>query len=371
MKAKIFVLCMAVPTIFYQPESFASDPKSNVTERSGYSIVFGATYQTTKENWTGTLHNELLYPWFYTGVRAEKKLEYRRLFENARKNGVRFIGYYYSATNSYGAESNPGAWRFPEPAIPPEDVKSTWILRDHKNQPATWPDRKDIYFLDVELPEVQDAILNRAIRNAKALGCDVIFLDNWYYKFWSPKDTTQEQWTKKCMVFLARARELTARENLRLVVNTPSPPVNWPEFAGYVDGIAYELGALLDRLRSRAAYKQELDAYEKVLSTGTSVFLYTDRLTNKGKRWDADGRKVAATAMLVVFEGQLDWGGMYVCPPHFEVWPVGGWPMWPQQLGKPLGPRTWNGDTVGRKFEHGIISVTVGDTPKFSVSFEY
>jgi len=126
-----------------------------------------------------------------------------------------------------------------------------------------------------------------------------------------------------------------------------------------------------NRLKSKVLYELELSSYEKVLAMGRSIFLYTDMLTHNGGRWDKDGRKVAATAMLVMPADQPYWGGIYVSNPRYEIWPVGGWAMWSEQLGKPLGPRKWNGDTVTRRFEHGSISVTVGQNSKFNISFEY
>lgn len=181
----------------------------------------------------------------------------------------------------------------------------------------------------------------------------------------------EQEWTEKCLSFLKRARELTQQNNIKLVVNLPSPPEYWPEFAPYLDGIAYEMGAHPNRLKQQNLYEEELSSYEKVMAMGKSIFLYTDILTNNGQRWDEDGRKVAATVMLVIQKDQPYWGGIYICPPRYEIWPVGGWPMWPEQLGKPLEQRKWNGNNVTRKFENGTVSVTVGQNPKFSVSFEY
>ena len=343
---------------------------TEVVDKANYNIIFGS-YRAGKEKWRGPFHNKLLFPWFNTATFASDEKEYGQLINSQRKNGVKFIGYYYSATTSYPSEIIPDHRKFPEVSIPPKAIKLSWIIRDTKNQPATWPDQKNRFFLDVGRKEVQDAMLNRAVGNARRLGCNVLFLDNWYHKYWSPRDITVSDWTEKCLSLLVRARELTRQHNMKLVVNTSSPPANWSGFVHYVDGIAYELGAHPVRVERRDLYEQELSSYEKAMKQGKSVFLYTDRLTHNGKRWDEDGRKVAATAILVMPEEQRHWGGIYVHPPRYEIWPVGGWPMWPEQLGDPLGPRQWDVNTVTRKFERGSISVTVGKYPTFNIHMEY
>jgi hypothetical protein len=294
-----------------------------------------------------------------------------KLFDDQRKNGVKYIGYYYSATTSYPPESVPNYRDFPEVSIPPKTIKYSWVLKDAKNQPIIWSNQKDRFYLDVGLKEVQYAILTRAIASAKSLGCDVLFLDNWYYKDWSPRDMSKDEWAEKCISLLQRARELTLKNGLKLVVNTPTPPTYWPEFAPYLDGIAYEMGGHPNRLRDKTSYEGELSSYDKVIQMGKTVFLYSDIMTDNGQRWDEDGRKVAATAMLVMPKDQPYWGGISVCPPRYEVWPVGGWPMWPEQIGQPIGSREWRGNTVTRKFQHGSISITTGIESKFSITIEY
>jgi hypothetical protein len=138
-----------------------------------------------------------------------------------------------------------------------------------------------------------------------------------------------------------------------------------------VDGISYELPTHPETVKRKTEFKRELDGYEKVMALGKSIFLFTDRLVGNGQWWDEQRRKVAATTMLVVPKHQPYWGGIYVCPPRYEVWPVGGWPMWPEQLGKPLGPGRWEGNTATRRFEHGSVSVTVGKDPKLNINFVY
>jgi len=346
----------------------SSDRPNSNTHRG---IVFNS-YHPGKDRWKGPLHNELLFTWFTSATLAKNRQEYMRLLKNQQENGVKYIGYTYSSTLSCVRLPASHHVPFPERAIPPEAIKHSWIVRDANNKLVTWPNQDNWFFLDVGIREVQDAVLKRAIRNAKDLKANTLLLDNWYYKYWAPGDMEEPLWTKKCLSFLKRARELTGQNNLKLVVNTPSPPRYWPEFAPFLDGIAYEMGANPNRLKTKRLYEEELSSYEKVLAGGKSVFLYANRLTHpNGGRWDEDGRKVAATAMLVVPEDQPYWGGIYVCPPRYEVWPVGGWPMWPEQLGRPLGPRQWNGDTVTRKFDRGSISVTAQKEPKFNINFEY
>jgi hypothetical protein len=336
-------------------------------------IVFNGVYSAQKERWwQGGFHDQFLFSWFIPTTPATSRQEYLKLIDHQRKNGVKFTSYYYSSTTSKPPRPKGQYGSFPEEAIPPEAVDPAWIIRDTKGQPATWYDDKSIYFLDVGLREVQDAILLRAVRNAKSLGPNALYLDCWYYKTWAPGGMDRSVWTEKCLSLLKRARELTKQNGLKLVANTPSSPVYWHEFATYLDGIAYEMGANPNSLQKRDRYEEELSGYEKVLMMGKSIFLYSDRMTDdKGSRWDEDGRKVAATAMLVMPENQPYWGGIYVSQPRYEIWPVGGWPMWPEQLGRPLGPRQWEGDTVIRRFERGSISVTVGKMQKFTVTFEY
>jgi hypothetical protein len=347
-------------------------PQENAGVTSGNENTIVFNYSSVgKQKWRGPYHNKLLFPWYITATSARNEQEYRKTVNDQRKNGVKCTGYYYSATTTYSSKTLPQRRRFPEKAIPPEVIKDSWIVRDAKGRPIIWFKQKDRFFLDVGIKEVQDAVLTRVIGNARRLGLDALFIDNWFYKYWSPTDMKKEQWTEKCLSFLVRARELTHQSGLKLIVNTPSPPQYWIEFAPYLDGIAYEMGAHPYRFRKQERYEEELSSYEKVMATGKSVFLYTDRLKDNGGRWDVDGRKGAATAMLVMPAGQPHWGGIYLCPPRYEVWPVGGWPMWPAQLGKPLGPRQWEQNTVTRKFERGSISVTVGENPVFKVSFEY
>ncbi len=336
-----------------------------------YSIVFNEWYHAGKERSKGPYHKTLLFTWFTKGTSAANLRDYRALIKRQRENGVKFIGYAYSATTAAPPKPKGHSKEFPEAALPSEGIKYSWVVRYARGRPLTWKNQKNRFFLDVGIRQVQDAVLNRVISNAKHLGCNALYLDNWYYNNWSPPDMSVDEWTKKCVSFILRARELTERNNLKLVVNTSSPPKNWPEFAMHVDGISYELPAHPEIVKRKSGLKRELDSYERVMALGKSIFLITDRLVDKGQRWDEDGRKVAATAMLVVPEDQPYWGGIYVCPPRYEVWPVGGWPMWPEQLGKPLGPRQWNGNTVTRKFERGSISITASMNPEFKVSFEY
>lgn len=372
MKTKILILCLMLSTV---PCNYAADGSQSENKsypNSENTIIFNGWYHSGKEKWQGTHHNKLLFTWFTASTTAANRQEYRKLIDHQRKNGVKFIGYYYSSTTSPPPEPVGHHGRFPECGIPPEAVKYSWILRDPNGQPITWYGQKDRYFLNIGLKKVQDAILSRAIGNAKQLGANVLYLDNWNYKSFAPAGQTIEQWAEKNLALLVRARELTHQYNLKLVVNQASPLQYWPEFAPYLDGIAYEIAVHPNRLKMQSLYEIELSSYEKVLAMNKSIFIYT--YTHPGstkKEWDPDGRKAATTAMLVMPKSQSYWGGIYVCPPRYEVWPVGGWMMWPEQLGKPLGPRKWNGNTVTRKFEHGSISVTVGKDPKFNISFEY
>lgn len=370
MRAHIFLLFVIFISAFCFGAAAPNSKLETLTETKN-NFVFNNWYHSDKEKWQSPLHRELLFTWYVKMVTGENKAECLKSVAFLRKNGVKYIGCPYSSTTA--ALRNPPGHRryYPELAIPPEAINYSWIVRDSKDQLVTWKDQKNRYFLDVGKKEVQDAILNRVIKNAKEIGADFLFLDNWHYQYWAPKDMSKDEWTEKCMSLLKRARELTRKNGLKLVVNTPTPPPRWPEFASYLDGISYELPAHPARVIRKDYYELELSNYEKVMQMGKSIFLYTDKLTKDGKRWDEDGRKVAATAMLVMPKNQPYWGGIYVCPPRYEVWPVGGWPMWPKQLGAPLGDRKWEGDTITRKFEYGSISVTVGENPKFNVSFEY
>ena len=368
---KTFILWTTILGSLWCLSLARSQSHVKTASKSEYSIIFNGWYHSGKQKWQGPYHNKLLFPWFTANISAINQDEYKKLINEQFRNGVKFIGYYYSATTSYPSNPVGNNTRFPERSIPPESIKYSWILRDGKGRPITWDNQENRYFLDVGIKEVRDAVLISAIRNAKQLRANVLYLDNWTYKYWAPGDLKEQQWTEKCLSLLIRAREFTRQNDIKLVVNLSSPPEYWPEFAPHLDGIAYEMPAHPYRLKMQESHELELRNYEKVMGMGKTIFLYTDILTDNGKRWDEDGRKVAATAMLVVPEAQPYWGGIYVCPPRYEVWPVGGWPIWPEQLGKPLEPRKWDGNTVTRKFAHGTISVTVGQNPKFNISFEY
>jgi len=333
-------------------------------------IVFNGWYHTGKEKWQGSHHNPLLFTWYTARTSAANEKEYWQLIKNQRDKGVKFIGYYYSSTVSYSYPPERYA-PFPEPAIPPAAIKYSWILRDNTGKLVTWTNAKNRYFLDVGMKEVREAILFRAVSNAKSLGANVLFLDNWNYKSFAPAGQTKKQWAEKNLALLKRARELTNQYNLKLIVNQASYLQDWKDFATYLDGFGYEMSTHPNYLNQPKLYKLELDTYEQMMAMGKSIFLYTYAKPGHGKRRKRDGRRIATTAMLVMPQNQPYWGGIYVCPPQYEIWPVGGWPMWPEQLGKPLGPRQWTGNTVTRKFERGSISVTVGKEPKFNISFEY
>lgn len=156
------------------------------------------------------------------------------------------------------------------------------------------------------------------------------------------------------------------------MINQASPLQHWHVFAPYLDGISYEMAAHRNTLKRKDWYKLELDTYAKMMEMGKSIFLYTyARPDSPRKAWDPDGRKVAITAMLVMPANNPHWGGIYISPPTYEVWPTGGWAMWPEQLGKPLGVRKWSDNIVTREFENGLISVTTGAAPEFSIKFNY
>ncbi|MBN1796605.1 MAG: hypothetical protein JW804_08025 [Sedimentisphaerales bacterium] len=362
-KRKIYICIVYISFICISAKS-----QDNISD--SYTIIFNPLFHQNQEKWRAPYHKTMMYAWFTARVIAPDYKTYMHSMEDQYGNGVKYIGYYYSATTTHSKESGAHGI-FPEKKFPLNEVKKDWLLRRPDGKFSTWPNQEERYFLDVGLREVQDAILNRAILNAKKLKCNVLTLDNWYYKYGAPAGLEEKAWTEKCMLFLKRARELTTANNLKLVVNHTSPPQYWIEFAPYLDGSSYEMGCHPTRLRSRDLYEQELSSYQEFIAMGKSIFLYTDRAVYKGDRWDKDGRKAAATVMLVMPKEQHYWGGIYVCSPHYEVWPVGGWAMWPEQLGKPLGPREWDGDTVTRKFENGLISVTVGEKPKFNISIEY
>jgi len=336
------------------------------------SLVFNGWFTSDKSaKWCGPLHEGMLFTWFTPVTTAWNATEYKQLISLQKTNGVEFIGYYYSATTTKSATPPSAEQAFPERAIPRSRVNSSWILKDRNGIPVTWPDDKTRYYLDIGLSKVQDAILKRAIANARNLGANVLFLDNWVYKMGAPKDQQQQVWSDKCLAFLKRARQLTFQNGLKLVVNQASPVESWVEFAPYLDGIAYEMAAHPNRLKSPALYENELASYEKVMAMGKTVFLYTGMLTHQGQPWDPDGRKVAATAMLVMPANQPQWGGIYMTNPNYENWPEGGWVFWAKLLGPPLGTRKWESDSVKRNFEHGSITVTTGENPHFNISINY
>lgn len=181
MKTKTIILCTITLGLFCcfglsQPQGHAEP-----AVKSEYGIIFNGGYTSIKQKWQGPLHNKLLFPWFTAHISAINQKEYEKLIKEQNQNGVKFIGYYYSATTSYPVGD---IRRFPERAIPPESIDNSLILHDHKGNPVGWPNQKDRYFLDAGAKQVQDVILTRAIRNAKQLGPNVLFLDNWTYKYW-------------------------------------------------------------------------------------------------------------------------------------------------------------------------------------------
>ncbi|MEW6664894.1 MAG: hypothetical protein AB1512_06705 [Thermodesulfobacteriota bacterium] len=336
-------------------------------EDKGFPFLFTGGYHPGREKWHGPFHDRILHPWICIYTSAPDASQYEKAVQKQRANGVAFIGYYYSACTSYLPSSETMHGRYPERAMPPSEVRPEWVLRDGTGEIVTWNTRKDRWFLDIGRQDVQEAILERAIGNAVRCGTDGLSLDNWTYKYWAPPGQTIPQWTEKSLSLLKRARERTARQKMRLIVNQSSPPECWHEFAPFLDGIGYEMGAHPGRLVSRAAYERELSSNEQILKLGKSLFLYTDIIKEGNRRWDEDGRKAAMTALLVVPDDQPRWGGIYVCLPRYEVWPSGGWAMWPEQLGRPLGPRAWHGDGVVRRFERGVIRVTPGASAGFSI----
>jgi hypothetical protein len=341
-------------------------------EIKGDTIVFNGGVTDQKQKWQGPYHDKLLFTWFVPTTSAPTIDEYEKLVKYEREKGVQYVGYYYSSVTASPPKPVGHYARFPEGALPLSAVvHSSWILRDPNGEYVKWAGDENRFYLDIGVEELREVILKRAITNATRYGANVLFLDNWNYKCWAPAGQTLLQWANKTLSLLKRARELTQGKGFKLVVNTPSAPENWPEFATYLDGIAYEMGAHPNRLANKELYESELHNYEKIMEMGKSIFLYTDILTYKGERWDEDGRKVAITAMLVKPKDQPYWGGIYVSPPRYEVWPVGGWPMWPEQLGKPLGMRKWEGNTVTRQFEKGFVSVMVGEKPEFIVQIRY
>jgi len=358
--------------VCFYGDGIAKPPDGKQDKKVANSIVFNGGYTSQKQKWQGPYHNKQLFSWFIPTTTASSEMEYRKLLRTQRENGVEFIGYYYSSCTANPLKPSGHYAGFPERTLPLTSIKySSWILKDTNDNFVTWPGDKNRYYLDLGIKEVREAILTRAIGNAMEFGANVLFLDNWNYKYWAPAGQTKERWAEKTLIFLKRARELTSGHNLKLVVNTTSSPHYWPEFAPYLDGISYEMAAHPYRLQNKNSYEQELDTYEKMMQMGKTVFLYTDTLTHKGERWDEDGRKVAATAMLVMPKDNPHWGGIYVSPPRYEVWPVGGWPMWPEQLGKPIGPRKWEANKVSRQFERGTITVTIGENPTFEIIFKY
>lgn len=335
---------------------------------NGDNIFFNGWGHPGKIKWNGKLHSQIVYPPVVLQCSAPSKSEFDKLIKDYKKNGVEYLGCYYSATTSY-IPSNIGG-SYPEGAIPPTKIKYDWILRDKENNPVIWSNDKDRWFLDIGKSEVQRAIINRAFDQARAANTDGVFFDNLSYKFWAPNGQTLEQWSKKTLEFLKYAREYSNKYLMKVVINTSTEPQNWKDLEQYVDGISYEMAVHPNRLKNKELYERELASYEDLIKLRKSIFLCTGVLKKNDKPWDEDGRKVAITALMVKGAINPMWGGIFVDLPNYEPWPSGGWLFWSEQLGAPLGGRQWTDNAVERKFENGTIKVTTGENPKFEISFK-
>lgn len=349
----------------------AIDPLLFGAEKKQTDFMFGGGYNPSSKKWSGPKHDNILYPWISMYATAGSENELHRALKEARKKGVECIGYYYSASTSYDKFVN-NRRRIPEGVLPLSALRPEWVLMDSKGNLVTWPNQKRRFFLNLGKPEVRAAIIGRAVALAKSYDSDMLFFDNWSYMTPPPGDLKREDWALYNLLFLKEARQATNRVGMKLVVNTASYFKYWQDIAPYVDGIAYEMASTPQRLKTRGAYESELATYEGMLIKGKSVFLYTYIPKDSYRaEWDPDGRKIAATALLVMPKNNPHWGGIFVAIPTFEVWPAGGWSMWPRQLGEPLGSREWSGNTVSRNFERGLVRVTVGAEPEFQITFKY
>ncbi|MBU1259553.1 MAG: hypothetical protein KJ757_00495 [Planctomycetes bacterium] len=370
---RLFIIFILDAAVFLSSVSSAEPilPQNTDVNKPEERFFFNGWYHGGKNKWRGPIHDKFIFTWITMMTTASSEKEYRQSIQQQKQNGVKYIGYYYSSTTSAPPKPAGDTTGYPEGCIPHSAINPAWVIVDKDNRPVTWPGDRYRYYLDVGLPQVQSSLLKRVIDNVHHAGVNLLYLDNWTYKFWSPGSLTVEQWTQKCLAFLKCARELTELENMKLIVNVTAEPETWTEFAQYLDGICYEMAAHPNRLRTVEGFERELNGYQTVLEKGKSIFLYTDTLTYNKGRWDEDGRKVAATALLVMPPEQPYWGGIYVASPRYEVWPVGGWPMWQRQLGNPREKRKWQGNTVTRDFEKGEVRITVGDEPEFKVVFKY
>jgi len=333
-------------------------------------FVFG-TFNSQKNKWRGSFHDKIIFPWITIGNYEKNEGEYLKWLGYQRQQGVKNIAYYYSATTCYPRMPADSVDYFPERALPTSEVEDSWFLRDPRHQRIPWSGVADRYFLDVGNRSLQEILVGRLLQNATRLGVDSLFLDNVQFESWSPDGIEKADWAVKVLSLLKYSKKKATEKGFRVIGNVVAPLNRWHELAKHLDGIAYEMAAHPNSLRSAASYREELDVYDQLISEGKSIFLITGTYVGKYETWDPDGRKVAATALMVMPVNQSTWGGIFVSLPRFEPWPVGGWAMWPEQLGRPTGTRVWEGETVTRHFERGVIRITCGEEPKFTMSASF
>ena len=357
--------------------SFSANPPSVERLRLDYPqespsprFVFG-TFNSQKNKWRGPFHDKVIFPWITIGNYEKNESEYLKWLRYQREQGVKHIAYYYSATTCYPRAALDAVDFFPERAMPTSEVQDSWFLRDPRNQRIPWSGSLERYFLDVGNQGLQEALIARLLQNATRLGVDTLFLDNVQFDSWSPDGSQKADWAAKVLSLLKYAKKKATEKGLRVIANVVAPLDRWNELAIHLDGISYEMAAHPNTLSSAARYREELNVYEQLISEGKSIFLITGTYVGKYEAWDPDGRRVAATALMVMPGNQAQWGGIFVSLPSFESWPVGGWAMWPEQLGKPVGLRAWERDTVTRRFERGSISITCGEEPKFTINTSF
>lgn len=345
------------------------------TQNSPVKFTFGDAGKWKYDKWRGPKHWQITCPWFIWVVKAADRKEYHQMSDYVRAHGTKCIGYYYTSTLALPDSATKTATNFQEAGLPRSLCDNSWFIPDGKGGFANYGNQPEWYFLDIANVDVQHAVLERATSNAKNLNCDALCLDNFRYKKYVPYPYDRERWPEGALSFLKTARLYTKRKDLKLVINLGDDPRDWMALTPFVDGFSYEYGCRPSMFESPALLETDLSAYEYVLSQRKTVFLWTGRVGHgTSEQYDPDGRKLALVALLVMPPEQREWGGVYISVPSpggGEVWPTGGWLFWPEQLGKPIGSRQWKANTVVREFERGVISITVGRSPEFSIKLNY
>jgi hypothetical protein len=167
---------------------------------------------------------------------------------------------------------------YPPTKMPLEDCNSEWILREKDmNEPVTWIDTTDRYYLDIRRKDVREAIINLAVMRAKSNGLDAVCYDNCYWGLAHTKASiSAEEWTGAFMKFYKEAGEAAHAAGLKCLVNVATHPSQIiPAFlsiAPYVDGLMTEQ-AFHRSMRTPEFLVRELKGYEEILKQGKIVLL--------------------------------------------------------------------------------------------------